>query len=167
MVAYSPGKGPGLEKIEAMEWRIWWSNHFWSKSGKWFLVLSVSVCYICDETKIAVMNSWQSKFVISVSAYCQCRVAVISVSGNRLNDLQASRHIQYFTRHNLWGSTQTLLILILIIIEKERHHSHKWFWKTIATDGRLVEVFWRPCCSSTNWYEAWGPSRRRTDSQIL
>lgn len=52
-------------------------------SEKWFLVLSVSVCWIQDGTRIAVMNSWHSKFITSVSGYCQLRVAVISVSLHR------------------------------------------------------------------------------------
>lgn len=52
-------------------------------SGKWFLVLSVSVSWIHDGTKITIMNSWHSKFLISVAEYCRLRVSVISVSVHR------------------------------------------------------------------------------------
>lgn len=53
-------------------------------SEKWFLVLSVSLGQIHDGTKIAVMNSWLSKLVISVSGYCQLRGAVIYASLHRM-----------------------------------------------------------------------------------
>lgn len=54
-------------------------------SEKWFLVLSLSVCHIHYGRKMAVINSWHSKFLIFLSEYCQLRVAVISVSEHRTN----------------------------------------------------------------------------------
>lgn len=93
-------------------------------NGKWFLVLSVSVCQIHDETKIALMNSWHSKIqnfsfwtwsVESGCHFCICEQ----------DDLQMLGYMQYFSLHGLWGSNQMLLIFILIIIN--RHHTHIWF----------------------------------------
>lgn len=59
-------------------------------NGKWFLVLNVSVCQIHDWTKIVLMNSWHSKnkknkkIVIPVSECGWLRVAVVSVSVNKM-----------------------------------------------------------------------------------
>lgn len=93
-------------------------------NGKWFLVLSVSLCQIHDGTKIALMNSWHSKiqnfsfWMWSVESGCHFCIC-------EQDGLQMLGYMQYFSLHSLWGSNQMLLIFILIIIN--RHHTHIWF----------------------------------------